>query len=117
MDNNLKINDDQPVFPKVEEKKSVTPAGNNLITQHQIISGTIKPRHLVASATVANGDTFYSNGTSFVKLSPGSSYQEKRIVSGVPAWITFPQTGVAASRPSSGRFAGDQYFATDTFAF
>jgi|GEM_PF-4669993 len=82
------------------------------ITQEMIFPGVVKQRHLVASPT-QKGDTYYGGGNSFVNLPIGTSYQLLAVVEGVPAWITFPQTGT--SRPTSGRFTGDQYFDTASF--
>lgn len=54
----------------------------------QIKPGVIDPRHLVVPTTPHLGDIFYSNGTTFKILPPGSNGQVLALSSGIPAWTT-----------------------------
>lgn len=85
------------------------------ITQENISPSAIKQRHLVSSPSQKGMIYYGKDGNSFSALSIGTTGQILTVVAGVPAWSSFPRTGVAASRPSSGRFTGDMYFSTDTF--
>jgi hypothetical protein len=60
-----------PVNPKRQGEYTTKPkkAFNFIIQQSQIIPGTIKPRHLVATSDPIVGSTFYSDGTNF-KINP-----------------------------------------------
>ena len=87
-----------------------------LITSEMLAPGIVKARHLYAY-NPATGDIYYNqNGSRLSNLSIGDSGQILMVVDGLPSWQVFPQTGVAANRPTNGRFTGDQFFATDTFA-
>ncbi len=57
-----------------------------IIKGGQIKPGVIDPRHLVVPKTPANGDMFYSNGTTFQKLSAGTNGQVLVNSNGVPLW-------------------------------
>lgn len=78
-----------------------------LIDGKQIPQGTITPLMLAATPTIANGDTYYSNGSTFVRLpigsngslpivsggipaflNPGTNGQLLEVVNGTPAWAT-----------------------------
>lgn len=59
-----------------------------LLNGNQVPSGMITPLMLAATPTVANGDTYYSNGTTFVRLPIGTSNQVLAAINGVPAWQT-----------------------------
>ncbi len=59
-----------------------------LISSNQILPGTIKPLMLAATPVIANGDTYYSNGTTFVRLPIGATGTHLVVSSGVPAWST-----------------------------
>jgi len=50
-------------------------ANQFIISQNQIVPGTIKPRHLAATTVASFGDTFYSDGTNFKRLSIGTTRQ------------------------------------------
>src|SRR5258708_850196 len=86
-----------------------------LVTSSQIKPGVIFPRHLVVPTNPHNGDLFYSDGTKFVRLSPGSNGQVLKLASGVPSWSSGISTGIASARPTSGTFSGQSFFSTDTF--
>lgn len=87
-----------------------------LITAPQILPGAIKQLHLSPNIP-RKGDIYYGrDGANFINLGIGTTGQQLMVINGLPSWQSFPRTGVAASRPTSGRFTGDQYFATDTFA-
>lgn len=58
-----------------------------LISSNQIQPGTITPLMLAATPTVANGDTYYSNGTTFERLPAGSEGSIQTIINGIPAFI------------------------------
>lgn len=96
-----------------------TSSGNNksfgvLFTQDAILPGIIKERHLVAGAGAKQGDLVYSNNFGgFINLVIGNTGQVLMVIGGVPTWQTYPQTGLVANLPSSGRFAGDMYLATN----
>lgn len=85
------------------------------IYKQNILPGAVSPRHLVVPVNPKNGDLYYSNGTNFVKLAPGTTGQVLTNTDGVPAWNFLLTTGVAADKPNSGSFIGAQYYATDTF--
>lgn len=59
-----------------------------LLNGNQVPNGMITPLMLAATPTVANGDTYYSNGTTFVRLPVGTSNQVLTTIAGVPAWQT-----------------------------
>ena len=63
-------------------------ASQGIIHEEQIISGTIKPRHLAASATMQAGDLYFVNSKGiFQRLAPGTVGQTLKIGSdGLPAW-------------------------------
>lgn len=56
------------------------------LKQAQFIPGIIKPWMLAVQQKAALGDTFYSNGESFITLAIGSSGQVLTVANGVPAW-------------------------------
>lgn len=87
------------------------------VYQQNIVVAAVKPRHLVVPITPKLGDTFFSNGTDFVKLSPGLVGQVLTIANGIPTWGYTTGTGLAASRPATGLYTGYSYFSTDTFVF
>lgn len=88
-----------------------------LIFQQNIAPGVIKQQHLLPSPTRA-GDLYYGkDGVNFSNLKIGSTGQILMVIAGVPAWVSFPQTGIATARPTSGRFTGDQWYSTDTKVF
>ncbi len=60
-----------------------TPA---IISPGQLKPGVIDPRHLVVPVNPKLGDMFYSEGTKFKKISPGTTGQALVMNSGVPAW-------------------------------
>lgn len=70
----------------VSKQMGSTSVGS-LVTQDAIPPGQIKPRHLVAGANPA-GSLYYSDGTNFVKLSPGTSGQVLTLTNGVPTFAT-----------------------------
>jgi hypothetical protein len=84
------------------------------IRQEMILPGVIKQRHLVSSPTQV-GDMYYGNGNSFLNLPAGIAGQVLTISGGVPVWSYLLTTGLAASRPTAGSFAGQQFFSIDTF--
>lgn len=57
------------------------------ISQYDIPPGTVKPRHLAKTLTLAKGDIYYvdANGE-FTKLAIGTAGQVLTVVDGVPAW-------------------------------
>jgi len=91
-----------------------------LINQAQIPHGEIKPLHLAATDTVANGDMYYSDGTNFVRLPAGSNGQVVTLANGVPSYATpsvysptmAQQTIGAASSPTGLLFKGGWNFVT-----
>lgn len=82
--------------------------------QMDILPGEVKQRHLVPNP-VRSGDVYYGDNGNFKSVAIGTAYQILMVVNKVPTWVTFPQTGVHTSRPTSGRFVGDQYYAIDNF--
>jgi|ERR1700722_10484754 len=70
----------------------VLPSSQNtqgyLLNGNQVPNGMITPLMLAATATIANGDTYYSNGSVFVRLPAGTEGQVATITSGVPSWET-----------------------------
>lgn len=84
------------------------------ITQESIAPAAIKQRHLVAAPTRRGDIYFGSDGNAFANLPVGLTGQVLTVLDGVPSWEYLLTTGLAASRPSSGTFVGQQYFATDT---
>jgi len=85
------------------------------IGQMDIIPGEIKQRHLVPG-NIQTGQIYYGlYGGNFTVLDIGQPGQVLMVVNGQPSWQNFPPTGT--SRPTSGRFIGDQYFNTSTGVF
>jgi len=83
------------------------------IGQESILPSAIKPRHLLSSPVI-DGDLYYSANGSFARIPVGKTGQQLIVIGGVPTWGNFPLSGLAANRPTSGRFTGDQYLNTDT---
>jgi hypothetical protein len=73
-------------FQKTQEPVKKQDSAFSFLHQSMFPSGVIKPRHLVASSIIANGDMFYSDGTNFVKIPVGAEGKTLKIVNGVPAW-------------------------------
>lgn len=59
-----------------------------LLNGNQFPNGIITPLMLAATPIVANGDTYYSNGTTFVRLPVGSANQVLTASNGIPSWQT-----------------------------
>lgn len=59
-----------------------------LIDPKQILPGTITPPMLAATPVLASGDTYYSNGTTFVRLPVGTANQVLTTIGGKPSWQT-----------------------------
>ncbi len=57
-----------------------------VISPSQLKPGVIDPRHLVVPVSPKLGDTFYSDGTNFQKLAPGTTGQALVMNNGVPSW-------------------------------
>lgn len=90
---------------------------NPFLLPQNIAPGGVFQYHLVVVPT-QKGDLYYGNdGIRFTQLKIGTTGQQLMVIGGVPAWASFPQTGTGANRPTSGRFTGDQYYATDTKVF
>ena len=88
-----------------------------LVTQELIAPAAIKQQHLVANP-VRTGDLYYGlYGGNFTGLAVGTTGQVLMVIGGFPSWQSFPETGLAAAKPTSGRFTGDQYYSTDTKVF
>lgn len=88
-----------------------------LVSQQNILPAAIKQQHFVPG-NIQKGQLYYGlYGGNFTNLDIGTTGEVLMVISGVPTWTQYPQAGVAADRPSGGRFVADMYFATDTFAF
>ncbi len=62
------------------------PQRQGLIHESQIPPGEIKPQHLAATATMAKGDLYYSDGSKFIRLPIGTNGQTLKVVNGLPQW-------------------------------
>lgn len=71
-----------------------------VITPGQLKPGVIDPRHLVVPVNPKLGDTFYSDGTSFKKLSPGTTGQALVMNNGIPSWGTASGGGGGTTGPT-----------------
>ena len=87
--------------------------GAVFIISEMIVPGAIKQRHLLPSP-VRKGDIYYGDNGYFKSVALGSTGQTLMVIGGVPVWGSFPVTGIATARPTSGRFTGDLFYATDT---
>ncbi len=68
-------------------QNSQAQSNNGPIHESQILPGTIKPRHLAASITMAKGDIYYVNASGiFQRLPIGTNGQTLKVVNGIPAW-------------------------------
>lgn len=85
MDNQTDNNQDLPV----------------IITPSQLKPGVVTPRSLVVPISPQNGDTFYSDGSRFVKVAPGTTGQAWIMNNGVPGW----GSGVGATGPTGAKGA------------
>ena len=104
-----------PIEPP-KDKGSQAP-GIPLMFQQNIAPAAVKQQHLVPHPC-QKGDIYYGyDGINFKRIAIGLVGQVLTVVNGIPAWKYLLTTGAAASRPSAGTFAGQQYYATDTFAF
>lgn len=69
----------------------------------QVKPGVIDPRHLVPPLTPKNGDMFYSNGTIFKKLAPGTAGQILTTTAGgAPSWAAAASATGPVSRVATG---------------
>ena len=101
---------DQKVKPDTQSKRI-----DRLIFQQDIASGAIKQQALVPSPC-QKGDIYYGgDGVNFKRVGIGLSNQVLTVISGVPTWKYLLTTGIASARPTSGTFAGQQFFSTDTW--
>jgi len=74
-----------------------------VILSSQIKPGVVDPRNLVVPVNPKNGDLFYSNGTTFVKLSPGTAGQVLTLTGGVPTWVTPAAIPIAIAFATTGQ--------------
>lgn len=72
-----------PLLPAQKPSQSIA----RLLHESQFPDGIIKPQMLAATPTRGNGDLYYSNGSTFVRLPVGSNGQKLTVVNGVPAWV------------------------------
>jgi len=57
-----------------------------LLQKWMFPKGIIDPIMLASTPVVANGDLYYSSGSKFVRLPPGTAGQVLTMVNGVPTW-------------------------------
>lgn len=57
-----------------------------LLQKSQFPKGIIDPIMLAATTVLAKGDIYVSNGTQFVRVSPGNNAEVLTMVNGFPAW-------------------------------
>jgi hypothetical protein len=101
-------NQDQPTLEQgVQLQTDVDKLKNQRVYQQDIVPGAIKPKHLTPSTTQAKGDTYYSDGTNFIKTAIGSASQVLTVTGSVPTWKTpnisnqFPTvTAVSGTTPT-----------------
>ncbi len=73
-----------------------------LINQAQIPHGEIKPLHLAATDTVALGDTYYSDGTNFIRLPVGANGSIPYISGGIPVYLSQGTSGQVLTSDGAG---------------
>lgn len=86
MDNEIKGQSPDPVSVPSQTKNNDVSLDIR-ISQDMILPGVIKPRHLVPAPQTA-GSLYYSDGTSFKLLPPGTTNQVVAITNGVPTYQT-----------------------------
>lgn len=57
-----------------------------LLQKWMFPKGIIDPIMLASTSVVAKGDLYYSDGSKFIRLAPGSAGQVLTMVNGVPTW-------------------------------
>lgn len=87
---------------------------NSLIFQQQLAPGAVVQQSLVSNPS-QKGDIYYGgDGVRFKRIGIGLPGQVLTVVNGIPVWSYLLSSGLAAARPTSGTFTGQQYLATDT---